>query len=170
MRIVYVLSSRHGLDLSKHNRNMVNIFPDYNCLYWRPPDINGMHFAKLDSYDICGLSAMIYRTVPHHQIRYILGTTGAGCLRLRGHGDQPLSSWDNVFIENDKLVRPWLLSNQVLNDPLEMMVYCYHDQLARTQNTGPLTRVNYLAQDGVRHWAHYPGAQIGYMHIRLGEI
>jgi len=82
-----------------------------------------MHFAKLDSYDICGLSAMIYRTVHHHQIPYIHGATRASPSRLSRHDDQPLSRWDYAFIVNDESVRTWLLSNQGLNDPLEVMVY-----------------------------------------------
>jgi len=53
--IVYFQPSWHGLRLSKHNRTMINITADYNALHWRPPEINGMHFAELDSYDICGL-------------------------------------------------------------------------------------------------------------------
>ena len=47
---------------------------------------------------------------------------GAGRSRLSRHGDQLFSSWDYVFIENDESVRIWLLSNYVLDDPLEMMV------------------------------------------------
>jgi len=125
-----------------------------------------MHFAELDSYEMYGLSAMIYRTVHHHQIRYILGTTGAGCSWQSSHGDQPLSSWDYIFIENDESVRIWLHSNQILDEPLEMKVYCYRDQRDRSQNTLLLTRVNYLAQDNLRHWARDPSAHIGHMHMR----
>jgi len=100
-----------------------------------PPHINGMHLTKLDSYDICGLSAMIYGTVPHHRNHYILGATGAGRSRLSSHDNQPFSSWDYVFIENYQSVRTWLLSNLAADDPLEIMLYCYHDQGNRSQNT-----------------------------------
>ena len=128
-----------------------------------------MYFPKLDSYDICGLSAIIYRTVPHYLIHYILGTKGAGRSRLSRHGDQPLCSWNYVFIENNQSLRTWLLSNQVLDNPFAMMVYCYCDQCDRSQNTPPLTRVNYLTQDDVHNWARDPGACIGHMHIRLAR-
>jgi len=47
-----------------------------------------------------------------------------------------------------------------------MIVYCYRDQRDRSQNTPPLTRVNDLAQDDVRHWTRDPGACIGHMHSR----
>ena len=166
MRIVYVLPSRCGLGLSKHDRNIVNVTRDYNSLHWRPPHINGVHFAEVDSYDIRGLSAMIHRTVPHHRIRYILGATGAGRSRLSRHGDNPLSSFDYVFIKNDETVRAWLLSNPVLDDPLELMLYCYRDRNDRQQDTPALTRVNYLAQNDVSKWARDPEARIGHMHIR----
>jgi len=109
--------------LSKHIRNMVNVTPYYNSLHWHLPHINGIQFSELDSYDIDGLSAMIYRTVLHHRIHYILGASGAGRLRLSRHGDQPFSSWDYVYIENDESVRTWVLSNQVLDDPHEIIVY-----------------------------------------------
>ena len=167
MGIVYVLPSMGGLGLSKHNRSMVNVTPDYNSLHWRSPDISGMHFAELDSYDMCGLSAIIYRTVPHHRIRYILGAMGSGHSRLSRHGDQPLSGWDYVLIENNESVRTWPLSKEVLDYPLEMIVYCYRDQCDRSQNTQPLRGVNFLAQDDVYNWAHDPGARIGHMHICL---
>jgi len=164
--IVYVLLSRRGLGLSKHNRNVVNITPDYNSLHWCPRHINAMHFTKLDSYDICGLSAVIYRTVLHHRIRYILGVTGAGYSRLSSHEDQQFCSWDYVFIKNNESVRTWLLSNQVLNNLYEIMVYCYRDQRDRLQNTPQLTRVKYLAEVDMCHWPHDPVAHTGHMHIR----
>jgi len=65
---------------------------------------------------------MICRTMPHQRISYILCATGAGRLRLSRYGDQQSSSWDYVFIENDKIVGICLLSNPVLDDPLVMMV------------------------------------------------
>jgi len=64
-----------------------------------------MHFTELDSYDICGLSAMISRTVPHHRSRYILRAMGAACLQQSRQGDEPFSSWDYVFIKNDESLR-----------------------------------------------------------------
>jgi len=35
-----------------------------------------------------------------------------------------LDSIDYVFIDSDETVRAWLLSNPVLDDPLDLMVYC----------------------------------------------
>ena len=47
-------------------------------MHWRPPHINAVQFAKLDSYDIRGLPAMISRNVPNDRIRYIVGATVEG--------------------------------------------------------------------------------------------
>ena len=52
--------------------------PKYSLLFWRPPRVNGVRFAELDSSDIRELLAMIARSVPYETIRYILGTTGKG--------------------------------------------------------------------------------------------
>ena len=60
MRIAYVLSSRHDSRLSVQERAKVNVPANYHKLDWRPPHIQGFEFAELDSYDILGLSAMIY--------------------------------------------------------------------------------------------------------------
>jgi len=76
MRIAYVLPSRPGLALSQFERNKVNVAPNYNLLQWGPPHVNGVLFAGLDSYDMREMSAMIYRSVPHHRICYILGARG----------------------------------------------------------------------------------------------
>ena len=58
-------------------------------------------------------------------IRYILGATGEGRQQLRLHPGAQLSYIDYVFIENDEDVRAWLLSNPVLDDPLDRLVYCH---------------------------------------------
>jgi len=89
----------------------------------------------LDSYDIRGMSAMIYRSVPHHRIHYILGATGKGCRRLRSSRMRLLDSLDYVFIDSDETVRAWLLSNSVLDDPLDLLVYCYSDRVSEWQDT-----------------------------------
>ena len=81
MCIVYVLQSRRGLALSQFERNNVTVAPNYNLLYWRPPHVNGVVFAELDSMDY-------------------------------------------VFIDRDEPVRAWLLSNPMLDGPLDLMVYC----------------------------------------------
>ena len=82
----------------------------------------GYVFAELNSYDIRGLSAILSRTVPHNMIRYILGATGEGRQQLRLHPGAQLSYIDYVFIENDEDARAWLLSNPVLDDPLDLLV------------------------------------------------
>jgi len=84
---------------------MVNVPHNYNLLHWRPPHVNGVVFAEFDSYDIRGMSAMIYRSVPHHRIGYILGATGQGRRRLRRSPIQELDSMDYVFIDSDETVR-----------------------------------------------------------------
>jgi len=94
VRIIYVRPSRRGLGPSQFERNKLNVTPNYNLLHWRPPHFNGVVFAELDSYDIRGMSAMIYRSVPHHRIRYILGTTGEGHRRLRRSPMRELDSMD----------------------------------------------------------------------------
>jgi len=121
-------------------------------------------FAELDSYDIGGMSGMIYRSVPYHGIRYILGATGEGRRRLRRSPMRELDSMDYVFIDSDKTVRAFLLSNPVLDDPLDLMVYCYRDRGSERQDTRALRRVDYLNDNDVRNWAHDPAQRIGQMH------
>ena len=166
MRIVYVLPSRRGLVLSKFERNKINVTPNYDSLHWRPPHVNGVVFAELDSYDMHGLSAIIYRSVPHHRICYILGAIGEGRRRLRRSPGQALDSLDCVFIDSDETVRVWLLSNPVLDDPLELMVYCYRDRSDKQEDTPALRRHNYLNQKDVRNWARDPAQRTGQMHYR----
>jgi len=166
VRILYVLSSRRGLALSHFERKKVNVAPNYNLLHWHPPDVNGVVFAELDSYDIRGLSAMIYRSVPHQRIRYILGATGKRRRRLRRSPMRELDSMDYVFIDSVEMVRAWLLSNPVLDDPLDVMMYCYRHRGSERQDTPALRRVDYLNQNDVQHWAHDPAQRIGQMHSR----
>jgi len=94
VRIVYVRPLRRGLALSQFERNKVNVASNYNLLHWRPPHVNGVVFAELDSYDIRGMSAMIYRSVAHHRLRYILGATGKGRRRSRRSPIQELDIMD----------------------------------------------------------------------------
>ena len=165
MRIVYVLPSRRGLPLSQFQRNTVNVAPNYNLLHWRPPHVNWVLFAKLDSYDIRGMSAMIYRSVPHYQIRYLL-RAGQGRRRLLRSPMRELDSLDHVFINSDESVRAWPLSNPVLDDPLDLIVYCYRDQCSERQDTPSPRRVVYLNQNDIRNWGHDPAQRIGQMHSR----
>jgi len=77
-----------------------------------------------------------------------------------------LDSMDYVFIDSDETVRAWLLSNQVLDDPLDLMVYYYSDRGSERQDTLALRRVDYLNQNDVRNWAHDPARRIGQMQPR----
>ena len=171
VRMVYVLPSRRGAGLTEHQKlkAKVDAPPNYYLLHWRPPHIAGLSFAELDSYDIRGLSAMIYRCIPHHRIRYIIGATGEGRRRLRTSPNKPLSYVEYMFIECDEDVRAWLLSNSGLDDPLDLLLYCYRDWLDKRQDTAELRSLPYLDQDAVRHWARDPAARIGQPHFRALE-
>jgi len=46
-----------------------------------------------------------------------------------------LDSMEYVFIASDETVRPCLLSNPVLDDTLDLMVYCYRDRGSERQDT-----------------------------------
>jgi len=61
-------------------------------------------------------------------IRDILGATGDGRQQLRLHPSNQLSCIHYVFIENDEDVRACLLSNPVLDDPLDLLVYCHRQE------------------------------------------
>jgi len=61
-------------------------------------------------------------------IRYILSATGEGQQQLRLHPGAQLFYIDYVFIENDEHVRAWLLLNPVLDDPLDLLVYCHRPE------------------------------------------
>ena len=128
MRLAYLLPSRRGLLLPKQERVKVNVAANYHLLHCRSPHIQGLDFAELDSYDIRGLSAMIYRCVPHHRIHYIIGATGEGCRRLCRYPNEPSSFIEYIFIESDEDVRTWLRSNSGLDDPLDLLLYCYRDR------------------------------------------
>jgi len=71
---------------------------------------------------------MISRNVPNNRIRYILGATGEGHRRLSRVLSEQLSCIDYVFIDSDETVRPWLLSHPLLDDLLDRMIYCYHQE------------------------------------------
>jgi len=123
--------------------------PNYRLLHCRPQNIHGVSFADLNSYDIRGLSAIIARTVPHNAVRYILGATGDGRQELRMHPGFQFSYIDYVFIESDQDVRAWLLSNPVLEDPLDLMVYCHRPATWERAATPPLRGHNYLRENAI---------------------
>jgi len=127
--------------------------PNYGLLNWRNPHINGVPFAELNSYELRGLSAIISRTVAYNMIRYILGATGEGRQQLSLHPGPELSYIDYVLIENHEDVRGWLLSNPVLNDPLDLMVYCYHPETQGRLPTPLLRGPNYLRENAIANGA-----------------
>ena len=145
----------------------------YQSLHWRLPHVNGIRFAELDSYDIRGLSAMIQRTIQETRIRYILGATGKGRRQLRRSPMLPISWVEYVFIDSDETARAWLLSNPVLDDPLDLLVYCDRvnrdGAVTRAGATPPQRRNEYLPIDAVDYWANSPAARIGQMHVRAPE-
>ena len=118
--------------------------PDYRQLNWR--SINGVWFAELDSYDFRGLSAMITRSIRHESIGYIIGATGEGRLHLRNYPNAPLTWINYVFIDNDEAVRVWLLWNPVLDDPLDLLIYCHRVHRESREPTPELRGHNYLVK------------------------
>jgi len=74
-----------------------------------------------------------------------------------------LDSLDYVCIDSDESVRAWLLSNPVLDDPLDLIVYSYHDRGSARQDTLALRRVDYLNQNDIQNWARDPAQRIGQM-------
>ena len=42
---------------------------------------------------------------------------------------------ESIFIHYNEDVRTWLLSNSILDDPLDLMGYCYRDRNDKRQNT-----------------------------------
>jgi len=134
---------------------------NYRLLHWRPHNIHGVGFAELNSYDIHGLSAIIARTVPHNAIRYILGASGEGRHQLRLHPAFQLSYIDYMFIVNDEGVRAWLLSNPVLQDPLDLLVYCHRPATRERPATPPLRGHDYLHESAVANWAQHAAGRHG---------
>jgi len=108
----------------------------------------------LDSYDIRGLSAMMTRSIRHETIRYILGATGEGRRLLRDYPNTPLSCINYVLIEGDEAVRAWLLLNLVLEDPLDLLIYCPRPNNVSREPTPALRGHNYLVPGAVTNWAN----------------
>jgi len=91
--------------------------------------------------------------VPYNVIRYILGASGEGRQQLRLHPRAELSYIDYVFIDNDEDVRVWLLSNPVLDDRLDLLVYCHCPETQGRLPTPPLRGTNYLHENAIANWA-----------------
>jgi len=127
-------------------------YPNYRRLNWHP--VNGVQFAELDSYDIRGLSSMITRSIRHETIRYRLGATGVGQQLLHDYPNTPLSWINYVFIDNNEAAMAWLLSNRVLEDLLELLIYCHRPNNAISEPTPALRGHNYLVPGTVTNWAN----------------
>jgi len=127
-------------------------YPNYRRLNWRP--VNGVQGAELDFYDIRGLSAMITRSIRHVTIRYILGGTGEGRRLLQDYPNTPLWWINYVFINDDEAVRAWLLSNPVLEDPLDLLIYSHRPNSVGRKPTPALRGHNYLVPGAVTNWAN----------------
>jgi len=140
--------------------------PNYRLLHWRPQNIHGAGFAELNFYDIHGLSAIIARTVPHNAIRYTLGATGEGRHQLRLHPAFQLSYIDYMFIENDEVVRAWLLSNPFREDPLDLLVYCHRPATWERPATPPLRGHDYRHENAVANWAQHAAGRHGLQALR----
>ena len=95
-------------------------------------------------------------------IHYILGATGEGRQQLRLHPGAQLSYIDYVFIENDEDGRAWLLSNPVLDNLLDILVYCHRPETRGRLPTPPLRGHKYLRENASANWANTaaPGNRI----------
>ena len=51
-----------------------------------------------------------------------------------------LDNMDYVFIDSDETVRACLLSNPVLDNQVDVIVYCYPDRSSEYQDTRPSRR------------------------------
>ena len=109
---------------------------------------------------------MISRNGTNDRIRYILGATGEGHGRPHGVSVEHLSCIDYVFIDNNELLRSWLLSNLVLDDPLDLMIYYYSDESDDRLKTLWLKTHYYLGEDPVSDWADVAAGHIGQMPYR----
>jgi len=66
---------------------------------------------------------MITRSIRQETIRDILGAIGEGRRLLRDHPNWPLLWINSVFLDDDEVIRPCLLSNPILEDPLDLLIY-----------------------------------------------
>jgi len=89
------------------------------------------------------------------------GSTGEGHKEVWLHPRFPLSDINYVFIKNDKDVRAWLLSNTVLEHPLDLLVYCHYRYTPDRVATPLLRRHNYLPENMIANWAWQAEAPTG---------
>ena len=97
--------------------------------------------------------------MPQNAIRYLRGATGKGGKERDLHPGFSISFINYLFIENDDDVRDWLLSNLVLQDPLDLLVYCHRRDTANRVATPPFRRHNYLPENAIANGAQQAGAR-----------
>ena len=68
-------------------------------------------------------------------MRVILGATGQGRRLLRDYPNTRLSCINYVFIDDHEAVSAWLLLNPVLEDPLDLLIYCHRPNKVRREPT-----------------------------------
>ena len=103
---------------------------------------------------------MITRSLRHESIRYIIEATGEGRCHLRNDPNTPLSWINYVLIDNDKALRAWLWSNPVLDDPLDLMIYCHPVPQESREPTSELRGHNYLVKGPPANWEEIARAQL----------
>jgi len=113
---------------------------------------------------------MILTNVRNDRIGYIPGTTGEGRRRLCRVPSKRVSCIDYDFIDSDETVRTWLLSNPVLDDRLDLMIYCYREEGHTRQATPSLRAPQYLHEDVVADWADSAVGHMGNKHYRAPYV
>jgi len=97
---------------------------------------------------------MITRCIRHETIRYILGATGEGGRLLQDYPNMPLLWINYILIDDEEAERAWLLSNPVLEDPLDLLIYCHGPNNVSREATPALRLHNYLVPTAVTNWAN----------------
>ena len=72
----------------------------------------------------------------------------------------------SIFIYHDEHVRTWLLSNSVLDDPLDLIVFGYRDWNYNRLKRAEVRVLPYLGEDAVGNWPRDRAAPIGQVHFR----
>ena len=95
---------------------------------------------------------MIDRSIRRDTIRYILGATGEGRRLLRDNPKSPLLLLNYACIEDDEAVKTWLLSNLVLEDLLNLLIYCHRLNNVSREPMPALRGHPYLPPGSVDRW------------------
>ena len=97
---------------------------------------------------------MIDRSIRRDTIWYILGATSEGRRLLPDYPNPPLSWLNNVLVEEDEAVSAWLLSNPVIEDLLDLLIYCHHPNKVSRELTRALQGYPYLPPGSVDTWSN----------------